>query len=66
VLGYAHNHGSKSMTFSSRKQTELTDEEWKEMTALKDAINQRPQSVVPEKMEEFTEYLVRSLKERGG
>lgn len=54
------------MTLSSRKQTELTDEEWKEMIALKDAINQRPQSVVPEKMEEFTEYLVRSLKERGG
>jgi hypothetical protein len=54
------------MTLSSGKQTKLTDEEWKEMTALKNAINQRPQAVVPEKMEEFTEYLVRSLRERGG
>jgi hypothetical protein len=54
------------MTYSARKQQELTDAEWQEMTALKDAINQRPQSVVPEKMEEFTEYLVRSLREKGG
>lgn len=54
------------MTHSSGKQQNLTDDEWKEMDALKKAINERPQSVVPEKMEEFTEYLVRSLKERGG
>jgi hypothetical protein len=54
------------MTHSARKQQKLTDAEWSEMTALKNAINQRPQSVVPEKMEEFTEYLVRSLREKGG
>lgn len=54
------------MTYSARKQQKLTDSEWNEMAALKDAINQRPQSVVPEKMEEFTEYFVRSLRERGG
>ena len=54
------------MTLSSGKQQKLTEDEWKEMIALKNAINNRPQSVVPEKMEEFTEYLVRSLKERGG
>ena len=54
------------MTLSSGKQDKLTDDEWKEMDALKKAINQLPQSVVPEKMEEFTEYLVRSLRERGG
>lgn len=54
------------MTLSSGKQNKLTDEEWNEMSALKDAINQLPQAVVPEKMEQFTEYLVRSLKERGG
>ena len=54
------------MTLSSGKQTKLTDDEWKEMTALKNAINERPAAVIPEKMEEFTEYLVRSLKERGG
>jgi hypothetical protein len=54
------------MTYSVRKQQKLTDAEWNEMIALKNAINQRPSSVIPEKMEEFTEYLVRSLKERGG
>jgi uncharacterized protein YnzC (UPF0291/DUF896 family) len=53
------------MTFSARKQQELTDDEWNEMDALRKAINQHPQSVVPEKMEEFTEYLVRSMKEMG-
>jgi len=53
------------MTYS-KKGAKLTEEEWEEMSALKNAINQRPQAVVPEKMEEFTAYLVRSLKERGG
>lgn len=66
MLGYAHKHGSKRMTFPSRGQDNLTDDEWYRMTALKNVINQRPQAVVPEKMEEFTEYLVRSLREKGG
>jgi hypothetical protein len=54
------------MTLSSGKHQKLTDDEWKEMTALKNAINERPAAVIPEKMEEFTEYLVRSLREKGG
>jgi len=54
------------MTLPSKGNTNLTEEEWNEMAALKKVINQRPQSVVPEKMEEFTEYLVRSLREKGG
>ena len=54
------------MTLSSGKNDKLTDAEWNEMDALRKAINQRPQSVVPEKMEAFTEYLVRSLREKGG
>jgi hypothetical protein len=53
------------MTLPS-KGNNLTDEEFREMTALKNAINQMPQAVVPEKLETFTEYLVRSLRERGG
>jgi hypothetical protein len=53
------------MTLSSEKQKKLSDAEWNEMDALRKAINQRPQSVVPEKMEEFTEYMVRSLREMG-
>lgn len=54
------------MTLPSRGQDNLTDEEWYEMIALKNVINERPQAVVPQKMEEFTEYLVRSLREKGG
>jgi hypothetical protein len=54
------------MTLPSKGQDNLTDEEFNEMTALKNAINQLPQSVSPQKMETFTEYLVRSLRERGG
>lgn len=54
------------MTLSSGKQEKLTDAEWNEMTALKNAINEMPQAVVPEKLEAFTEYLVRSLREKGG
>lgn len=57
------------MTYSQEKEklkNQLSQSEWEEMVALKQAINDCPQSVVPEKMEEFTAYLVRSLKERGG
>ena len=54
------------MTLPSKGHKKLTDEEWYRMTALKNVINERPQSVIPEKMEEFTEYLVRSLREKGG
>ncbi len=50
----------------SKGKTKLSNEEYNEMVALKRAINESPQSVIPEKMEEFTEYLVRSLKEMGG
>jgi hypothetical protein len=53
------------MTLAKIRKSNLTQEEWSEMNALKQAINHYPQSVVPEKMEEFTEYLVRSLKEMG-
>jgi hypothetical protein len=52
------------MTYSQRNTT-LTDDEYKEMVALKKAINEYPQAVAPEKMEEFAEYLVRSLKDLG-
>jgi hypothetical protein len=54
------------MTLPSKGNIKLTEDEWDEMTALKEAINQLPQSVSPEKMETFTEYLVRSLREKGG
>jgi hypothetical protein len=54
------------MTLPSKGNTKLTEDEWNEMDALKRVINQSPQAVHPNKMEEFTEYLVRSLREKGG
>jgi len=50
-----------SMTYSKSTDSNLSQEEWDELVALKDAINQNPASVHPEKMELFTELLVRSL-----
>lgn len=50
------------MTLSKTGTKELTKEEWDELIALKNAINQNPASVHPEKMELFTELLVRSLE----
>jgi hypothetical protein len=50
------------MTFSRTETKDLTDEEWNELVALKNAINDNPASVHPEKMELFTELLVRSLE----
>ena len=65
MLGYTHN-SFEIMTFSKKNNRELTQTEWNEMVALKNAIDYDITQVHPEKMEEFTEYLVRSLKERGG
>ena len=39
----------------------LSQEEQKEMEALREAINLHPASVHPDKMEKYTEYLVRSM-----
>jgi hypothetical protein len=54
------------MTHTRTNTTELSKDEWNEMIALKNAINYNPQTVIPEKMEEFSSYLVQSLKQRGG
>lgn len=54
------------MTLTSTKTSKLTQEEWDELVALKMAINYNPHTVSTEKMELFTELLVRSLKEKGG
>ena len=48
------------MTYSQPKTEQLTDAEWKELVALKEAINTNPAAVHPEKMELFTQLLVRS------
>jgi hypothetical protein len=65
MLGFEHKHGSKNMTLPSKGQENLTQDEWNEMDALRKVIAERPQALIPEKMEKFTEYLVRSLKELG-
>lgn len=54
------------MTLSSAKDKKLTEKEFEELKALKEAINYDPSTVSPEKMELFTELMVRSLIERGG
>jgi len=48
------------MTYSNSSNQQLSDEEWKELVALKKAINTNPAAVHPDKMELFTELLVRS------
>ena len=54
------------MTLQNRINTTLSDTEYDDMLALKNAINYDISTVVPEKMEEFSDYLVRSLRELGG
>ena len=53
------------MTLSRTGTEYLTTEEWNELNALKKAINYSPHTVAPEKMEKFTELLVRSLQGKG-
>ena len=43
----------------------LTEEEFDELNALRNAISEYPQSVHPDKMEKFTELFVRSLERNG-
>ena len=53
------------MTLAKTGTGTLTEEEWDELVALKEAINTNPATVHPEKMELFTELLVRSLEGKG-
>jgi hypothetical protein len=40
----------------------MTEEEWEELCALKNAINEYPAAVHYEQMERFTELMVKSLE----
>ena len=53
------------MTLSRTGTEYLTTEEWNELNALREAINYSPHTVSPEKMEKFTELMVRSLEGKG-
>lgn len=50
------------MTLPKSGSSALSQEEWNELLALKNAINDAPHTVAPHKMEKFTELLVRSLE----
>ncbi len=53
---------NNTMTLTKTGTEILTPEEWQELVALKEAINDNPATVHPQKMEKFTELLVRSLE----
>ncbi len=53
------------MTLAKTGTKILSKEEWNELVALKDAITYAPQTVSAEKMEKFTELMVRSLEGKG-
>ena len=56
-------HNAKdTMTLAKTGNEILTQEEWDELVALKDAISYAPQTVSAEKMEKFAELMVRSLE----
>jgi len=55
------NIANDPMTLAKTGPETLSQEEWNELIALKDAITYRPSSVSAEKMEKFTELMVRSL-----
>jgi len=50
------------MTLPKTNSATLTEEEWNELIALKEAITYRPASVSAQKMEKFAELMVRSLE----
>lgn len=43
----------------------LSDEEWRELCSLKEAIDCYPAAVAASKMERFTELFVRTLEGKG-
>ena len=53
------------MTIGIKFNSELSDNEWNELIALKNAINTSPSQVHPEKMELFTAMLVKTLEGKG-
>jgi hypothetical protein len=53
------------MTLTRTGGSDLSPEEWNELIALKDAIKYDPSTVTPDKMEKFSELMVRSLDGKG-
>ena len=55
-------HRKKLMTLAKTGTEVLSKDEWDELVALEDAITYAPQTVSAQKMEKFTELMVRSLE----
>ena len=53
------------MTLAKSGNEVLTDEEWNELVALKEAITYSPHTVSAHKMEKFAELMVRTLEGKG-
>ena len=53
------------MTLPKTSTEILTEEEWDELVALKEAITYAPQTVSAQKMEKFAELMVRTLEGKG-
>lgn len=47
------------------KKDLLTEEDWDELNSLRNAITDNPASIATQKMEKFTELLVKSLYGKG-
>ena len=54
-------HSFKTMTFISKTTDHLTTEEMSEMEAIREMLQFTPHAVHPDKMEKYTQYLVRSM-----
>jgi hypothetical protein len=50
------------MTLAKTGTEVLSNDEWNELIALKDAITYAPHTVSAQKMEKFSELMVRSLE----
>ena len=53
---FTHNDRQPAVRYCK----DLTDEEWIDFVALKNAIPENPSSVHPEKMEYYTELLIKT------
>jgi len=53
------------MTLSKTNVEKLTLEEWEEMDMLRRAINYNPSTVHPDKMQRFSQLLVKSMGGNG-
>jgi tRNA A37 threonylcarbamoyladenosine synthetase subunit TsaC/SUA5/YrdC len=54
------------MTLPKQTSKNIVENSWNDIAAIKNAMNDNPASVHPDKMEQLTEYLVATMKKMGG